>query len=107
LIVPDVLTRYVAQIVGNLFAESALRRGIEYLEYTLQPAILRDPLGNHDYLNVTPARKSILPQFFQAVGVHVPDSDYFQIASVMKPEEIHAEVKKKLDEIAAALNPEG
>ncbi|MDO8630057.1 MAG: AAA family ATPase [Phycisphaerales bacterium] len=103
LVVPDALSRFVTLLVGGLFAETAVRRGLAYLEETLPPVVLKRPLDDHDYLNRTPARKQILPQFFAAVGVDVPDSDYFQIAAIMKRDEIHPEVIDKLNAICDAI----
>jgi len=106
LIVPDALKRFVSQTGDGLFKEAASKaaaRAEEYLGAELPPAVLRDPLGRHDYLNSVAASKTILPGFFKAAETDLLKSDYYQIASMMKPEEIHEEVRRKLDEIAALV----
>lgn len=105
LIVPDALERFVSQMSGSLFAQAAFRSGAEFLKNSLPPAVLNDPLGEHDYLNATPASKNILPQFFKAIGLQMRKSDYYQIATMMKREEIHTEIGEKLDRIADVLGP--
>lgn len=105
LIVADALERFVSQMSGSLFAQTAFRRGAEFLRNLLPPAVLKDPLGEHDYLNVTPASKNILPPLFDAIGIQVRKSDYHQIAATMRREEIHPEIGEKLDQIAAVLGP--
>lgn len=104
LIVPTALERFSKeQACGALFGEAASNRAMDYLRKELPPAVLNDPLGNHDYLVATAASKSILPGFFQAAGVRVSRDEYYQIAAVMKKGEIHDEIREKLDAIASAL----
>lgn len=106
LIVPDALMRFVSQTEDGLFREAASRaaeKAKAYLSEELPPAVLRDPLGQHDFLKSVAASKTILPGFFKAAEMDLPKSDYYQIASMMKPEEIHEEVRCKLDEIAALV----
>jgi len=71
-----------------------------YLQDNLPPAVLRDPLGDHDYLRQTKARESIIPPALEAAGLFgIPYTEYSAIAALMKPEEIHPEVREKLDAI--------
>jgi hypothetical protein len=99
LIQPDALQRYV-EIAGTpLFAAG----GVQYLRDELPGAVLRDPLGEHDYLNRTPASKTVLPGFLRAAQVTLPKNDYYLIAEQMRPEEIVPEVRQTLDDIAGAL----
>jgi len=101
LVHPEVLRRFVEKVgLGPLFTETALR----HLKEDLLPGeVFRDPLGDHDYLNRTPASKTLLPGFLRAAQVMLPKNDYYLIAEQMKPEEIAPEVKQKLDEIASAF----
>jgi len=99
LIHPDALRRYVDSTTGPLFGEP----GAKYLADELPGAVLRDPLGDHDYLNRTPASKTLLPGFFRAAQTLLPRNDYYLIAEQMRPEEIAPEVEQKLDEIAATF----
>ncbi len=99
LLQPDALIRYISRENGPLFAESAL----EYMRNELPPAILRDPLGDHDYLKRTPASKTIIPGLLDAGDVRIRKNEYFLIAEQMLPHEVAAEVKQKLDAIAIAF----
>ena len=100
---PATLARFVRQRAG---ADSA--RNVEdmnsYLQDNLPPAVLRDPLGDHDYLRQTKARESIIPPALEAAGLFgIPYTEYSAIAALMKPEEIHPEVGEKLDAIQKAF----
>ena len=99
LIHPDALRRYVETASGPLFAPE----GDRYLSDELPGAVLREPLGDHDYLNRTPASKTLLPSFLRAAQVALPKNDYYLIAEQMRREEIASDVWRKLDEIAEAF----
>ncbi|HET6382534.1 MAG TPA: AAA family ATPase [Armatimonadota bacterium] len=96
---PDALFRYISRESGDLFAAAARA----YMEDELPPAILRDPLGNHDYLRRTPASKTILPGLLEAGQVPTKKNEYYLIAEQMQKQEVAAEVKQKLDDIARAF----
>jgi len=98
LVHPDAIERFLTNRV-KLFASKAR----QFLENELPPAVIKDPLANHDYLNLTPASKTLLPGAFAAVGDKITKDEYYLIAEQMKPEEIPPEVSEKLDEIAAAI----
>ena len=102
LVHPDMLRRYAEAQSGPLFASV----GMEYLHDELPGAVFRDPLGEHDYLNRTPASKTLLPGFFKQAQIALTKSDYYLIAQQMKPEEIAQEVRKKLDDIAWSFGRE-
>lgn len=95
---PDALLRYISRESGPLFAESAR----SYMQDELPPAILRDPLGNHDYRRRTPASKTILPALLEAGQVAIKKNEYY-LAEQMLPHEVASEVKQKLDDIATAF----
>ena len=106
---PDALARYVEKMVGSEREQGTaaaphtadLR---EYFEDNLPPAVIRDPLGDHAFLNSTKARTEILPPMLAAAGLPgVPYTEYHEIAAVMLPEEIHPEVTEKLDAIQRAF----
>jgi hypothetical protein len=62
------------------------------------PAIIEN------FLRTTKARTEIIAAILQAAGIHGFDyTHYNEIAAVMKPEEIHPEVKEKLDAIQKAF----
>ena len=75
----------------------------QYLKDALPPGVYRDPLGKHDYLNRTPASKTLLPDYFSSIGEDVPKADFYLIAEQMKPDEVAPEVTEKLDRIAEML----
>ncbi len=96
---PAALRRFVETAGGPLFAAS----GDRYLQDELPPAVLRDPLGTHDYLDNTPVSKTLLPAYLQRCDLHINKIDYFKIAERMLPEEIHGDVRDMLDAIAEAF----
>lgn len=104
LIHPNALERYVEKIVGNEAAAPHIADLRKYLEDNFPPAAIRDPLGDHAFLNSTKARTEILPPMLAAAGLPgVPYTEYHEIAAVMLPEEIHPEVTEKLNGIQKAF----
>lgn len=106
---PDALARYVEKMVGGEPEQGAaaaphiddLRK---YFEDNVPPAVVRDPLGDHAFLNNTKARTEILPPMLAAAGLPgIPYTEYHEIAAVMLPEEIHPEVTEKLNAIQRAF----
>ncbi len=97
LIHPKVLSRFVQSKTFELFAEERMKQGLDYLKDQLPPAVFNNPLEEHDYLNVTPASKTLLPVFLKAVDIPLTKNEYYQIAAQMKIEEIPDEVGEKLD----------
>ena len=66
--------------------------------------MLHNPLGDYPYLRSVKASEDIIPQVLNAAGIHgVAKRDFYEIAALMRPEEIHPEVKEKLDAIAQAF----
>ena len=97
LIHPSALRRFVEKKMdGPIFASPALNE----LEQILPPAVVNDPVGDHDYMQATAASKSILPRMFSSAGMDIGKMEYYQIAESMLIEEIHPEVTEKLDAIA-------
>ena len=99
LIHPQALQRCVESVSTPLIASV----GTRYLKDKLPGAVLRDPLGDHDYLNRTPASKTLLPGYFKAMEVALTKKDYYLVAEQMKEDEIASEIKQKLDDIATSL----
>lgn len=100
LVHPEALSRFLySQQQLELFA----LKGIDYLKNELPPAVYKNPLSDHDYLNSTAASKTLLPGFFREADLNITRQEYYQIASQMLPEEIPDEVKEKLDLICKAL----
>lgn len=101
---PDSLSRYVQKAVGEDVAALHIADLKKYFEDNLPPAAVRDPLGDHAFLNNTKARTEILPPMLSAAGLPgIPYTEYHEIAAVMLPEEIHPEVIEKLDAIQRAF----
>jgi hypothetical protein len=100
LIHPKALARFVGGPTPDLFTHT----GLEYLRERLPPVVYEDPLADDDYLERTPASKTLLPGFFEAAGVSLTKEEYYQVAAQMLPEEIPNEIREMLDAICEALN---
>lgn len=101
---PAALARYVERVVGAAAAPAHIADLEKYLADQLPPAVLREPLADHDYLNVTKARTQILPPALAAAGLPgLPYTRYYEIAGVMRPDEIHADVVSALDGLMKAF----
>ena len=104
LIHPEALARFVEQTVGSAVAAAHLADLRRHLEENFPPAVLRDPLGDHAFLNATKARTELLPPALSAAGLPgLPYTRYHDIAALMKPEEVHPEVVETLDAIMRAF----
>lgn len=106
LVHPTALDRFVSRQLGegslSQAARDALRSWFEQTFLTSDPAVFvndnRPMLVN--YLRTTKARKDFLPEALKAAGIeNLPYTRYHEIAAVMLPEEIHPDVKEKLDTI--------
>ena len=107
LVHPDALARFVEAVVGADFAEPHVEDMLAYWRDEFPPAMMRDPLGDHEYLNTTKARTRLIPPLLDAAGLHgLPYTRYHEIAAGMFPEEIHPEVVEKLDAICRAFGVE-
>jgi hypothetical protein len=103
LVHPDALARYVKSQVGTEAGPylEDLRR---HFEENYPPAFLRDPLTDSALLLRSKARTELLPPALAAAGLPgLPYNRYYEIAALMLPEEIHPEVREKLDQIQKAL----
>ena len=109
LIHPTALDRFVEKEVGAGALSLESKRDMRtYLEQTFTPAFLQDSLKPNPlvdaYLQQRKARTEVLPPILAAAGLHAyPYTRFNEIASVMLPEEIHPEVKEKLDAIQRAF----
>ncbi len=102
---PVAIARYVEQQVGTEAARPHLEDLHKHFEENYPPAFLKDPFGDYPYLVSSKARTDLLPPALTAAGLPaVPYTRYHEIAAVMLPEEIHPEVKEKLDLIQKAFN---
>jgi AAA domain, putative AbiEii toxin, Type IV TA system len=81
----------------KLFGSAEVAKG--FAADPLKPA----PLVER-FLETTKAGEAIIPAILQAAGIHGFEyTHYHEIAAVMLPEEIHPEVKEKLDAIQKAF----
>lgn len=107
LVHPHALVRFVEAEVGVGSAELHVQDMLTYWRNEFPPAVVNDPLGEHEFLNATKARLRLLPPLLDAAGLHgLPYTRYHEIAALMLPEEIHPEVIEKLDAICRAFGVE-
>ena len=103
----DALARFVEAVVGTDSAAAHVEDMLAYWRDEFPPAVVRDPLGDHEFLNTTKARTRLIPPLLDAAGLHgLPYTRYHEIAALMLPEEIHPEVVEKLDAICRAFGTE-
>ncbi|HEX7407482.1 MAG TPA: AAA family ATPase [Candidatus Binatia bacterium] len=101
---PNALARYVEYVVGPAAAAPHIDDLRKYLEETQPPAFLRSPATDHPFLIGTKARTDLIPPALAAAGLpDVPYTRYHEIAALMPADEIHPEVKEKLDAIVKAF----
>lgn len=101
LVHPAALGRFALQTTGQ---QQAVEDMQQYFTDNFPPAVVNDPLGDHAFLNSTKARTELLPPLLVAAGLHgFPYTRYHEIAACMLPDEIHPEVREKLDAIVAAV----
>ena len=104
LVHPEAIARYVASVVGPAASAPHLVDLRKHFEDNYPPAFLKNPFGDYPYLTGTKARTDLLPPLLTASGiVNLPYTRYHEIATVMTPEEIHPEVREKLDAIVKAF----
>lgn len=105
LLVPSALERFVrGGEAADLFTGEKIKKMYEYISKTPFLSILQEPFED-DEANVNiGASKNFLPGLFDKVEIPLSKNEYFAIARMMKPDEIHPEVKDKLDFIYKTLN---
>ena len=107
LVHPDALARFVEAVVGAEAAAPHVEDMLAHWRDKFPPAVVREPLGDNEYLNVTKARTRLIRPLLEAAGLHgLPYTRYHEIAQGMLPEEIHPEVTEKLDAICRAFGVE-
>ena len=108
LLVPDALLRYIKSMTTTheeLFQLSTTKKAEQFLRDQFTPDAFQNPLTNGPFLTKIAASKDILPRLFTLTDLNVPKKDYYQIAELFKPGEVHADVKENLDLIAETLLP--
>lgn len=99
LLVPDAIRRFFMRDGGDLFSAGAADKAIAYLRNQLPPQTFENPLADNATVLTVRASKDVLPQMFEAAGDPLEKEDYFLLADLMKPEEIHPDVLTVLDAI--------
>ena len=77
----------------------AAERGMVYMRSSLPPALFDAPFENR--LIATTKESTVLDGILQEAGLRLEKTKYWRIAAQMRPEEVHPEVREKLDAIAA------
>jgi len=71
----------------------------DFMADNLAPAYIANPLDSELY-DTQKASKEFFPPLFDAAGLRLDKSEYYRIAEVMRPDEIHGDVIEMLDKIA-------
>jgi len=102
---PETLCRFVGSLEKELelYREARMKACREYLTATFPPDAYNEPLGENAFLTSVAASKEVLPKLFESLGVSISRNEYYQVAAQMKKEEIHPEIKEKLDQMAGVL----
>ncbi len=104
---PDVLERFVAAQVGTNVAVPHIKDMLTWWRRELPPAVAEEPFADHPFLNRTKARTELLTPLLEAAEIFgLPYTRYHEIAALMRPNEIHPEVREKLDAICRAFGVE-
>jgi len=105
LIHPAALRRFVQNQVGKDAAAPYLADLDTYFQANFPPPFIENPLSDPAFLISTKARVDLIPPALEAAGLfNIPYTKYNEIAAVMLPEEIHPEIREKLDAICTAFN---
>ena len=75
-------------------------------EFKKQIPAYTDPFGNIPELTCVKASSEFLVPFFEKIGLNTTKGELYQLAAKMTLDEIHPEVKEKLDAIAEFLDLE-
>ena len=105
LVHPAALRRFVENQVGKDAAEPHLADLDKYFQANFPPPFIENPLSDPAFLISTKARVDLIPPALEAAGLfNIPYTKYNEIAAVMLPDEIHPEIREKLDSICRAFN---
>lgn len=94
LIHPNAILRYI----GNEIGKAEERVAKKYMMKKLPLGKFEKPF-DQSYIDTTKG-KDIIKDIFVKANCDLPETEYYQIAKQMTPDEIHPEVMEKLDEIA-------
>ena len=94
---PDAIRRFVGGPLPSLLTVTQ--------EFEYQIPKDADLFGNIPALVRVKASDELLLPLLERAGLRTKKTDLYRLAAVMKPEEIHPEVRRKLDRIASVLLP--
>ena len=97
-------SKSIVRFVKSVGGQEAADRADNYMKQQFPRALYENPLSPLDYDDRVRKPKDILSKIMRESGIDVRESEYYQIAEQMTQEEIHREVKKKLDAIADHFN---
>ena len=103
------------EIENYLLQPEAIKRFIDYPlmaqaieeEFWRQVPPGTDLFGDHASLVRVKASDEFLVPMLENLGKDIPKKDLYLLAAAMNPDEIHPEVREKLDRIAEALDMSG
>ncbi len=101
---PDTMSRFIQVATGSLPGSTYVEDMMKHFNSNYPPGFITNPFDDIAFLKNTKARTELIPPALSAGGLPgFPYTRYNEIAAVMKPEEIHPEVKEKLDLIQRAF----
>ena len=109
LVHPAALVRFVEQRTGG---GPAAAQAVQALLLELTRSLRKDFVDDPDhpeplvenYFKSEPVSKSLLPALMQAAGLNqVPKREFYEIAALFKPGEIHPEITERLNQIKQAF----
>ncbi len=109
LVHPAPLKRFVEKRLGGApLAAAPVAALRDALLTTLQQAFLDDPMHPvalvEGYFRAEPVSKSLIPELMQAAGLNnLPKREYFEIATLFRPDEVHPEIIERLNQIKQAF----
>lgn len=105
LLIPSAIDRFIrGGEAENLFTAQKVQKMMQYISRTPFLSILESPFEDDEATLNIGASKKFLPGLFEKVEIALSKNEYYAIARMMKPEEVHPEVIQKLDFIYHALN---
>jgi hypothetical protein len=130
LLIPDALRRFCERELRRIYGapedsaegqtdrtgpliQAAMVRANELLRRLVLPDVFENPLADGPFLLGTKASEVVLEPFFQQFYANLneynvmPKSNFYRLASQLKPEEIHPEIVEKLDVIAGLVRQPG
>lgn len=105
LLVPSALERFISGgRGGDLFTPYKINLMNDYIAETPFLSILKKPFENDEATVNIGASKNFLPSLLKRLDIPLSKNEYYSIARVMHPDEIHREVTEKLNFIYDTLS---